>query len=63
MPLKKDEKRDGTNADGSKSEMTVTEMHVLVKNKLIEFGFPAFITSFFTKGIPKLERWKMYLPI
>jgi len=73
MPLKKDEKGGGTNADGSKSEMycskcyengkftspdmTATEMQVLVKGKLKEFGFPGFIAGFFTKGIPKLERW------
>lgn len=74
MPLKKDEKGGGTNADGSKSsmycskcyengkfinpEMTVTEMQTLVKAKLKEFGFPGFIAGWFTKGIPNLERWK-----
>ncbi len=74
MPLKKDEKGGGTNADGSKNamfcsrcyekgqfkqpNMTVSDMQVLVKNKLKEFGFPGFIAGFFTKGIPKLERWK-----
>lgn len=73
IPLKKDKKGGGTNADGSKSEMycskcyengkftspdmTATEMQVLVKGKLKEFGFPGFIAGFFTKGIPKLERW------
>ncbi len=74
MPLKKDEKGGGTNANGSKSKMycskcyengkftapnmTVDEMKVLVKGKLKEFGFPGFLAGFFTKGIPKLERWK-----
>jgi hypothetical protein len=74
MPLKKDEKGGGTNANGSKSkmfcskcyengtftspDMTVTEMQVLVKDKLKEFGFPGFIAGFFSKNIPKLERWK-----
>lgn len=74
MPLKKDEKGGGTNADGSKStmycskcyengafinpNMTVTEMQQLVKEKLKEFGFPGFLAGMFTKGIPKLERWK-----
>ena len=74
MPLKKDEKGGGTNADGSISKMycskcyengkftapnmTVDEMKVLVKGKLKEFGFPGFLAGFFTKGIPKLERWK-----
>jgi hypothetical protein len=74
MPLNKDEKGGGTNADGSKStmycskcyengqfihpNMTVTEMKALVKDKLKEFGFPGFLAGWFTKGIPKLERWK-----
>lgn len=74
MPLNKDEKGGGTNADGSKSTMycskcyengafinpniTVSEMQDLVKGKLKEFGFPGFIAGWFTKGIPKLERWK-----
>jgi len=73
MPMKKDEKGGGTNADGTKSlkfcshcfsggkftqpEMTVDEMQVLVKGKLKEFGIPSFIGWFFTKNIPKLERW------
>lgn len=74
MPMKRDEKGGGTNADGSKSQMycskcyvdgkfttpnmTVDEMKALVKGKLKEFGFPGFIAGFFTKNIPKLERWK-----
>jgi hypothetical protein len=74
MPLKKDTKGGGTNIDGTKSGMycskcfenglftapaiTVDEMKLLVKGKLKEFGFPSFIASFFTKGIPRLERWK-----
>jgi hypothetical protein len=73
MPMKRDEKCGGTNADGSKSKMycskcyadgkftspnmTVTEMQSLVKDKLKEFGFPGFIAGMFTKNIPKLERW------
>jgi hypothetical protein len=74
MPLKKDEKGGGTNADGSKNNMycshcyengkftmpdiTVDQMKALVKGKLKEFGFPSFLAGFFTKGIPNLERWK-----
>lgn len=74
MPLKRDEKMGGTNADGSKSmkycshcyengrftlpDFTVEQMQELVKGKLKEMGFPGFIAGFFTKGIPKLERWK-----
>lgn len=73
MPMKRDEKGGGTNVDGSKStmycsrcyadgkftkpSMTVTEMQALVKDKIKEFGFPGFIAGFFTKKIPKLERW------
>jgi hypothetical protein len=74
MPLKKDAKGGGTEADGSKSakycskcyqvgkfttpNITAGEMQVLVKNKLKEMGFPGFLAGLFTKGIPKLERWK-----
>jgi hypothetical protein len=74
MPLSKDPSGGGTNADGSKStmycskcydqgnfispNMTVVEMQALVKTKLKEMGFPGFLAGFFTKGIPKLERWK-----
>ena len=74
MPLKKDPKNGGTNADGAKSSMycslcyqegkftrpdiSLAEMQTLVKGKLNEFGFPGFMAGFFTKGIPKLERWK-----
>ena len=74
MPLKKDEKGGGSNADGSLSkmycsfcyengsfinpDMTVNEMQELVKIKLKEIRFPGFLADIFTKGIPKLERWK-----
>jgi hypothetical protein len=74
MPLKKDTKGGGTEADGRKStmycsrcyergkftrpDMTVGEMQTLVKGKLKEMGFPGFLAGFFAMGIPKLERWK-----
>lgn len=74
MPLNRDEKGGGTNADGSKNKMycshcyengrftmpdiTVGQMKERVKEKLKEFGTPGFLTGFFTKGISKLERWK-----
>jgi hypothetical protein len=74
MPLKRDEKRGGTNHDGTKSKMfcshcyengkftmpsiTVDEMKVRVKEKMKEMGFPGFLSGIFTKHIPKLERWK-----
>ncbi len=73
MPLTKDPKQGGTEADGSKSTMycsycyeggkfkqpdwTATQMQDFSKNKLKEMGFPGFLAGFFTKGIPKLKRW------
>jgi hypothetical protein len=74
MPLKKDPEGGGTERDGAKSvrycsrcyqageftasDITVGEMQALVKNKLKEMGFPGVLASLFTRGIPKLERWK-----
>lgn len=74
MPLKKSPNGGGTNADGSIStiycdycygngqfkqpDITAGQMQAFVKDKLKEMGFPGFIAGFFTKGIPKLERWK-----
>ena len=76
MPLKKDPKGGGAEADGTKNakycsycyrsgkftnpEMTVGEMQILVKDKLKEMGFPGFIAGLFTWGIPKLERWQAH---
>lgn len=73
MPLKKDKKGGGTHADGTKSTMycshcyvdgnftkpdiTAIQMQTFVKGKLKEMGFPGFLAVFFTKNIPKLERW------
>ncbi len=37
---------------------TAEKMQDFVKGKMKEMGFPGFIAGFFTKGIPKLERWK-----
>ncbi len=74
MPLSKDPKRGGSEADGSKSVMycshcyekgkfvlpdiTMEQMKDRVKGKLKEMGLPGFLTGFFTRGVPKLERWK-----
>jgi hypothetical protein len=74
MPLNKDPKGGGTEASGAKSamycsycfeggkftdpNMTVGAMQEFVKAKMKEMGFPGFLAGFFTKGIPKLERWK-----
>jgi hypothetical protein len=73
MPLKKDPKGGGTNADGSKSSMycsycyengkfsqpdfTVTQMQEKVKEVMKGMGIPGFLAGFFTKRIPKLKRW------
>jgi hypothetical protein len=75
MPLKKDPKGGGLNSDGSKSTMycsycydggkflqpnvTAIEMQAFVKEHLKKMGFPGFLARFFTKNIPKLERWKV----
>jgi hypothetical protein len=75
MPMNKDPKNGGTNSDGTKNlmycsycyengaftqpDITVDEMKALVKGKMKEMGFPGFLAGFFTKGIPKLERWEM----
>lgn len=74
MPLSRDEKGGGTEADGTKSteycshcyqagtftepQMTVDAMVDKVKDKLRSMHIPSFLTSFFTKDIPKLKRWK-----
>ena len=73
MPMKKDPEGGGANADGTKNpnfcsycyvsgafvqpDMTEDEMKELVKGKMVEMGFPKFMSGFFVKGIPKLERW------
>ena len=74
MPLNRDEGRGGTEADGSKStlfcshcyrggrfvlpDLTVDEMQERVRQKLREHHIPGFLAGFFTRGIPKLERWR-----
>ncbi len=74
MPLAKDPKGGGTNADGSKSAMycshcyalgkftlpdiTVEQMQQLVRGKLREYGFVGPLAWLFSRNIPKLERWK-----
>ena len=78
MPLKRDEERGGTEADGSRSAMycshcyrqgrfvlpdlTVQQMQQRVREKLAEFHIPGFLAGFFTRGIPKLERWRSRAP-
>lgn len=73
MPMKKSPGGGGTNADGTiskqycaycfengqfkNSDWTVNQMQMFVKGKLKEMGFPGFLAGFFSKKIPKLERW------
>jgi hypothetical protein len=73
MPLDRDPKGGGTEADGSLStrfcshcyvggaftlpDLTVDQMQERVRLKLMEMGFPRFLCGFFTRKIPKLERW------
>jgi len=74
MPLKRDAHGGGTEADGSRSTMycshcyqnggfvlpdiNAAEMQARVAEKLTGMGFPRFISGFFARGIPKLERWQ-----
>lgn len=37
--------------------MTASQMQEFVKGKMKGMDFPSFLAGFFTKGIPKLERW------
>ena len=73
MPMSRDEKGGGTNADGSKSttycshcwaggkftmpDLTVDQMQDRVRAKLKEFGIPGPLGWFFTRKVPKLARW------
>lgn len=74
MPLKRDEHGGGTEADGSRSTMycshcyqkglfvlpdiSVEQMQGRVAQKMADMGIPRFIGGFFTRGIPKLARWR-----
>ena len=73
MPMHRDEKGGGTNADGSMSPMycshcyeggkftlpniSAEEMKARVKEKLKGAGFPGPAAWFFTRNIPRLARW------
>jgi hypothetical protein len=74
MPLKKSPNGGGSNADGTLSktycaycyesgsfkqpDWTADQMQAFVKGKMKEMGIPGFLGGMFTKGIPKLARWK-----
>jgi hypothetical protein len=73
MPLAKDPKGGGTNADGSKSKkycsycyqngkfndqfQTAKEMQTFLRAKLKEQGYGPLKRWFYTSLIPRLERW------
>ncbi len=73
MPLLKDEKGGGTEADGSKSteycshcyakgkytepDLTVDQMVEKVQGKMKQMHVPGFVAKSFTKDIPNLKRW------
>jgi Putative zinc ribbon domain len=73
MPLSKDEKGGGTEADGSKSaeycshcyvmgkytepNLTVDQMVEKVQGKMKQMHIPGFVAKSFTKDIPTLKRW------
>jgi len=73
MPLSKDEKGGGSEADGSKSsefcshcyvagkftepEITANQMVEKVKAKMKDMHIPGFLAKSFTKDIPSLKRW------
>jgi hypothetical protein len=73
MPLSKDEKSGGTEADGRKSsqycshcysdgrftdpDLTAEQMAEKVRGKMKEMHIPGFLAKSFTKDIPMLGRW------
>ena len=73
MPLGRDERGGGSEADGSKSPMycshcydagkfrlpdlTAAGMQRRVEGRLRELGLPAAVVAKSTRGIPKLARW------
>lgn len=74
MPMSRDEKGGGTNADGSKSgmycshcydagaftlpDLSASEMQDRVKSKLREVGLPGPAAWLLSRKVPKLARWK-----
>jgi hypothetical protein len=73
MPISKDPEKGATNLDGTKSNLycsycyqngeftfkgTMKEMQIFCKQKMRENGFSKFIAWLFTRGIPRLQRWK-----
>jgi hypothetical protein len=70
MPIRRDKKGGGTNADGSKNQMycshcyeagaftlpqvSASQMQERVRAKMKEMGMPGFVARLFTRKIPKL---------
>ncbi len=75
MPLNKDPEGGGSEAAGTKSstycslcyvdgqfvhpDFSVSEMQDFCVTKLKEKGMPHIMAWLFTRGIPKLDRWKL----
>jgi hypothetical protein len=73
MPMARDAKGGGTDADGTKSVMycshcyqdgrftvpdiTAQQMIEIVNGKMKEMHVPGFVAYFLTRNIPKLKRW------
>lgn len=74
MPLNRDPEGGGTNADGSRSTVycsicfadgefvhpgvSVSEFQAHCVTALVDKGMPRIMAWAFTRGIPKLDRWK-----
>jgi hypothetical protein len=74
MPLSRDPRGGGSNADGSLSseycshcyqkgvftqpDITAAEMTTLVEGKLRSMHFPGFLAKRFAKDVPTLRRWR-----
>ena len=74
MPLRRDEKGGGTEADGSRSpdycshcyvggrfvdeQITCSEMQARALGKMREMKVPEILAKRLSRGIPELRRWK-----
>lgn len=74
MPLNRDPEGGGTNADGSRSDkycsycyssgafvqpdFNAKQMQDFCVEQMKKQGMPGILAWLFTRGIPKLERWK-----
>jgi len=74
MPLAKDKRGGGWNADGTKSlkycsycyrdgaftrpDLTVRQMRQMAMGIVVKKGFPRFLAWLITARIPRLERWR-----